>query len=213
MKVKVLEKKENDYSIILKLEKPKEFEFKAGQHLYLVLENHKKPISIASSPEEKEILLYIKIPENPKDKKFFELLKEIKEGDDVEINGPFGKFSAEQLINSKKIIYIAAGSGIAPVRSSVLFLKDKVKQLVVYQEKYENRLVFKEELEKYAEVIPILSKEKDTKYLKGYVQDYLSKFIDKDATYLLVGPPKFIQEIFKLLLKNGIKKEQIKFAF
>jgi len=213
MKTKILEKKDLGFAVMMKLERPKEFNFKAGQHLYLILDNHKKPFSIANVPEEEGILLYIKIPENPRDKEFFDLLLKLKEDDEVEIEGPFGRYSADQLLNSKKVIYIAAGSGIVPVRASVLFLKDKVEQIVFYQEKYEKRLIFKEDIEKYAKVIPVLSREENTKYFKGYVQQYLPDYIDKKATYVIVGPPKFIQGIFKLLLEKGIKKEQIKFAY
>jgi len=213
MKVKVLEKKDLGFAVIIRLERPENFEFKAGQHLYLILNNHKKPFSIANTVEEEGILLYIKIPEEPKDKEFFDLLKRLKENDEVEIEGPFGRYSADQLLNSKKIIYIAAGSGITPVRSSVMYLKDKLEQIVFYQEKYENRLIFKKELEKYAKVIPVLSRDDKTNYFKGYVQQYLPKYIDKEATYVIVGPPKFVQEVFKLLLEKGIKREQIKFAY
>jgi NAD(P)H-flavin reductase len=213
MKAKILEKKDLGFAVLLRLEKPEGFDFKPGQHLFLNLKGHKKPISIANTPEEDGILLYIKIPENPRDKEFFEILRSLKEGEEVDIEGPFGKFNAEELLNQKKVIYIAAGSGIAPVRASVLFLKDKVKQIVLYQEKFKDRLVFKEELEKYAEVIPILSRDESTEYLKGHVQEYLNNYVDKDAVYVLVGSGKFIQENMKILLNNGIKKEQIKLAY
>lgn len=191
----------------LYLEKPTNFKFKPGQFIAVVAninnEKVKRFYSIASLPKEDFILLYIKRVPNGKMSNY---LAEIPIGSEIEIEGPFGNFTLDKS-KSEKIIFIASGTGIAPVRPLVYEALERGKKVtVIHQERYEKLLAFKEEFEKLPiEYIPILSREKETKYWKGHVQDYLDKIFDSEADYYIVGNPNFVKDLYQRLKEKGAK--------
>ncbi len=191
----------------LYLEKPQDFEFKPGQFLAVIAninnEKVKRFYSIASLPKEDFILLYIKRVSNGKMSNY---LAEVPTGSKIEIEGPFGRFTLDRS-KYNKIIFIASGTGIAPVRPLVYEALEKGKEVtVIHQERYEKLLAFKEEFEKLSiRYIPVLSREESTKYWKGHVQDYLNEIFDPEADYYIVGNPNFVKNLYQKLKEKGAK--------
>ncbi len=207
-KVKILNREfisEENY--LLKLEKPENFSFKPGQFVGITAEINgekvKRFYSIASLPEEDFLLFYIRRVPNGKMSNY---LAEVPIGKEVEVDGPYGHFTLDRS-KSNKVYFIAAGTGIAPMRPLVYeALKQGKKVTLVHQEKYDNLLVFREEFEQLPiRYIPIISRDPNTKYYKGHVQDYLDQLTDPEADYFICGSPKFVQDLVKRLKEKGVK--------
>lgn len=103
-------------NFVLKLAKPEGFEYRAGQFAMLHFNSKQKPFSIASHPSEEELIFLIKEHDNGD---VTPHLMELKEGDEVEITGPFGVYEVKAS-DAEEIVFIAAGTGVAPFRSMIL---------------------------------------------------------------------------------------------
>jgi len=199
-------------------EAPKDFTFLAGQFVMVgVIGEDGKPIrrafSIASSPSLKgKIELCIKILH---DGRLSARLAKLKLGGTVSMQGPYGKFILE--VSSKEKLFLAAGTGIAPLRSMVHDLvengcTDKITLMFGFRSP-EGRLDQKETealLEKYPHLslVPICSTPDDSWNGKtGHVQDHLDLFSDgSEIDVYICGPPKMVSRTIPLLLKRNFKK-------
>lgn len=103
--------------------KPTKLQFKAGQFLLIqtpLLNNpsdiQPRAYSIASAPEEEELLFVVKLKEGGRFSEFLE--KKIDVGTELTVQGPFGMFTLRD--NTNDIILVATGSGVAPFRSHIV---------------------------------------------------------------------------------------------
>tara|TARA_Y100000385_G_C13109068_1_gene650888 strand:+ start:8795 stop:9883 length:1089 start_codon:yes stop_codon:yes gene_type:complete len=130
-----------------------EFAFKAGQYLTLKFDingkEERRAYSICTSPLEKELAVNVKrvkkgIISN-------HINDNISEGNTVSVMVPDGNFSVDLIENgSKDYFFFAAGSGITPVMSMIkTILEEEAKSNVflLYGNRNENCIIFKEELE------------------------------------------------------------------
>ncbi len=100
--------------------KPAGFSFKAGQFVLFdvpLLENpsdiQTRAYSVASSPDETELLFVIKLKEGGRAGRWVEHLLQV--GTVVVMKGPIGVFTLRP--GSQPCVFVATGSGIAPFRS------------------------------------------------------------------------------------------------
>jgi ferredoxin-NADP reductase len=109
-----------DHSCEILLQKPKGFEFQAGQHLYLKLnqllyedrKGQRRTFTIASAPHEADLLLATRMTGSGYKRTLIEMLD-----NQVEIMGPKG----EMVLDANcPAVFIAGGIGITPFRSMVL---------------------------------------------------------------------------------------------
>ena len=208
MRTKIVDRKFlDDEHYLLYLEKPDGFEFKPGQFVGVTAEidgeKVKRFYSIASLPEENFILFYIKrVPKG----KMSNFLANVPLGSEVELDNPMGHFTLDKS-KYNKVIFIANGTGIAPIRPLAYYAKKEGKEVtVIHQERYEKLLVFREDFLNWGiRYIPILSRERKENILHGHVQDYLDNFFETEADYYVCGSPKFVQELVKLLKEKGAK--------
>ncbi len=112
----------------LRLMEPPQITFKAGQFVsFEVGQNEKKqalirPYSIASPPSQTETvtLLLNLVPGGPGSTYLFSL----KEGDETQFKGPAGAFRLRD-DPARDHLFVATGTGIAPIRSMLLALFEK----------------------------------------------------------------------------------------
>ena len=96
------------------------FEFKAGQAVLLGAagQEHRVPYSIASAPEETaksgvlEFLMKVDASGDPGPH-----LRGLARGLQIEVVGPFGSFVFPTRPSERRFLFIAGGTGIAPLRS------------------------------------------------------------------------------------------------
>ena len=194
---------------LLKIGVKEKINFIPGQFVNIEVDGVVRSYSIASLPDEEFLLFYIKrVPNGILSNK----LATISLGSKVHLYGPFGHMTVDKIFKNK-VYFVAAGTGIAPVRPMVYWLyknKPNVERFVIHQEKHEKYLVFKDDFERWAtDYIPIISRQEDTQYLKGHFQDYIHKFVDMDANYVLIGSANFVINIYKLLQDMKIPRENM----
>jgi Na+-transporting NADH:ubiquinone oxidoreductase subunit F len=201
-----------------------EIDFKPGQYAQLRV------------PGMEDVIRAYSIASNPKDKDFFELIirmvpkglattfvhKALEVGDRITVTGPFGDFYLREESN-RDIVCIAGGSGKAPIRSIVHYLRDhgmprKVQYFFGARSKRD--LYYTEEFTGIAEefpnftYIPALSApatEDNWDGETGLITDVLDRHTGdlSDTEAYLCGSPGMIDACIKVLTKHNIKPENI----
>ena len=105
----------------IRFTKPEGFNFKAGQYIMfqcpLVSDSsdcQARAYSIASAPEEAELLFVIKLVENGRMSCFIE--QKLTEGTEIEMLGPLGIFSLKDE-DTRDLLFVCTATGNAPFRS------------------------------------------------------------------------------------------------
>jgi Na+-transporting NADH:ubiquinone oxidoreductase subunit F len=115
--------------VTLKLKDPPEIAMKAGKYVQFVVPAYEltpEPVyraySVSSSPSAKDTVeLEIRLVPNGICTTY--VFNHLKEGDPVTINGPYGDFYLRD--SGREIIFIAGGSGMAPIKSMLLDMAEK----------------------------------------------------------------------------------------
>lgn len=200
--------------ILLKIEKPQNFDYKIGQavEVSLIKENNteiKSVFTITSIPTDDHLSFIIKIPEFRN--KFIKALIDAAEGDKMNVYVPFGgiEYKGEG-------VFVAGGAGIAPFIPILRDLKTKGElgnSKLIFANRTEIDIVLKEYLHELLgdRFINILSEEEHEDYSFGFAT---SKFIQQNNSenlkyYYLCGPKPMLDIIEEGLLAENIKKEYI----
>src|SRR3989344_86701 len=205
---------------------PSNFTFLPGQFVMLALKEnpaHAKAYSIASSQLKKGVIeLTIKIehyPEEEASKHLTPRLGRLKQGQEVIIKGPYGKFTLDETKSS--YTFISAGTGIAPLMSMIRYLLDKksAKQIILINcNKTPETIIYRKELESLKSKIKLIqtisrpeeSREKIT-CCKGRIsKELIQKNITKQSIFYICGPTEMVKSTKTCLAKLGIKEELIK---
>ena len=213
--------------LTLKLIEPKKITFKAGQYVQLQAPKYEKSkqavsraYSISSSPENDDYIQLIirKVPEGICTTYVFNYLKE---GDEINFTGPFGDFYIRE--TEADMIFIAGGSGKAPIKSMVEFLQKqnsnrrmvylfgaRTKKDLYYTDYFHD---FESKFNKFA-YVPVLSQPEentDWKGKTGYIPAYFDEFITtpQSTEAYLCGSPGMIAAVVKGLKQKGVPENQI----
>src|SRR5258708_26647231 len=117
--------------------------------------------------------------------------------------GPLGKFTNP---GNREPVFIATGSGIAPFRSMIFDLihKNTPQNIhLVFGNRYEPDIIYRQEWEKLAAEHPnfkyrfTLSRDKEWKGPRGYVQDNIEGFVPKplEKNYFICGLTNMINAV------------------
>ena len=213
--------------LTIKLIEPETIAFKAGQYVQLEAPKYEKSkqaitraYSISSSPDLKGYIQLIirRVPEGICTTYVFDYLKE---GDNINLTGPFGDFYIQD--TNADMLFIAGGSGKAPIKSMVEYLSaHKINRRMVYffGARTTKDLYFTELFAEYEKklpdftYVPVLSQPKEDENWqgrKGYIPLYFKEFIKdpKNTEAYLCGSPGMIAAVVKGLKENGIPEEKI----
>lgn len=182
----------------------------------------KRAFSMSSSPTEKKFLeVTVKTTEEP----FFSnyLINYSEIGEEFNVVGPFGIFYFDENKTNKDIILIGAGSGISPLMSILRYIdnkKLKVNAHIIYSNKTEKEILWREEIEKLSEKENISYEVTLTREEWDGTKGRINKeMIEKNlknlnkTDFYLCGPPLFVKDIERILIvelkipKENIKKE------
>lgn len=210
-----------------KLKDPDQMKFKAGQYMQLhtkpydkVKETVYRAYSISSAPyEEGEVELIIrKVPGGICTTYVHDHLKE---GDDAKISGPYGDFYLRG--NVDELIFIAGGSGLAPIKSLVLDiihqnLDKKMRFFFGAVSKRDLYFVelFDEITKKYPnfQFIPALSRPAEEDHWtgeSGLITEVLDRHVENsnNKEAYLCGSPGMINACVSVLMKKGFTEDII----
>jgi predicted ferric reductase len=191
------------------------FRIKPGQFMLLkflhpkyILQTH--PFSLSKFPDGNTLRLTIKSVGD-----FTQTIPQIPKGTKILIDGPYGIFT-EKVQKKSKVLLIAGGIGITPIRSlTEQFAKEEKNIVVMYSNKFVKDTVFKNELD-------ALSKSYNFPVHYFYSQEGTTGRLDvekivavvpdvKDRDVYICGPGVMMNALADGLEKNGVKREQIHF--
>jgi len=206
-----------------KLIEPTSIDFKPGQYAQIEVPGLEiqRAYSIASNPKDTGFLELI-IRQVPGGQATTFVHRALEVGDNIRLLGPFGHFYLDEH-SERDIVCIAGGSGKAPIRSILFYLRDrgmnrKVKYFFGARTKKD--LYYTEEFKALSEEFPnfqyypALSEPLPednwtgdigliTNVVDGYCKD-----LDEEEAYLC-GSPGMIDACFAVLERNGMPSERI----
>jgi Na+-transporting NADH:ubiquinone oxidoreductase subunit F len=189
--------------------------------------------SMASYPEEKEIMLNVRIATPPPGASddvppgvMSSFIFNLKAGDKVFVSGPYGEFYAKDTDN--EMVFVGGGAGMAPMRSHIFDqlrrLKSKRKMTFWYGARSKREMF-------YVEDFDMLAKENDNfewhvalsdplpddnwKGYTGFIHNVLfEEFLKnhpnpEDCEYYMCGPPIMNSSVINMLIANGVDPENI----
>jgi len=179
-----------------------EFDFQAGQYLVLGIPGikQKREYSIYSSVTSPFLEVLIKEVENGFLSKKFRTLKE---GDFVQIEGPFGYFVLdERKIPERKFLFIASGTGISPFHSMIMS-NPHLNYTLLHGVKFGNE-GYDREVYKNGCYIQCTSRDTAGDF-HGRVTKYLLHNPVSDNTWVyLCGNSAMIDDAYSLLEQQGV---------
>ncbi len=201
------------------------FKAKAGQFMtfswLLAGEKVTRCYTISSSPAQNG---YLEItPKRIKDGFVSAFLNDhAKIGLTVEATGPAGQFCFDEKTD-KRVVLLAAGSGITPMMSILRFLDDRCLDIpvtLVYTVRTQRDIIFAAEIDRLKMSLPSFScsivltrPEAGWKGLTGHLRsDVLADLVSKQkqAAFFLCGPEPFMNNTVTALKELGVDRKQIK---
>jgi CDP-4-dehydro-6-deoxyglucose reductase len=190
------------------------FNYLSGQYINIIKGGYKRSYSIANTNTTSNLVLFIKKYEGGRFSNY--LFNEAKVNDLLRIEGPIGTFFYRNT-PKKNIVFLATGTGIAPVKA-ILEQLDEINIAVVDKNIYlffggrtEEDLFWKPNFKNIkVNFIPVLSRSnRDWKGDKGYVQDsVLAQKIDlPDSVFYACGSENMIKDSRALVVKNGLSED------
>ncbi len=195
----------------------KEYIWKPGQHGLFTIPGKNlgkgsfRGFSLASTPAESIIMISTRVPEKPS--AFKQVLLNMKQGDNINMRGPFGPFYIDKPLSPA--VCIAGGIGITPYRSIIsdavsnntfkstpieLFYIDSRKTFV-YKDFFDTLLAD----HRLININYLSEKDELSNAIDASVQKY-----NNTAIYYLSGPPGMIKQLKEKLINQGIKKRNIR---
>lgn len=208
----------------IELVEPYRIEFQAGQYVSLDVGGERRSYSIASPPAMNHAVEFcIDVTPAGKGSNY---LKNLRPGDEVNFIGPLGQFviAEEAKGVEEKLLFVATGSGIAPLRSMIVDLLEEkqdrrpmqlhwglrhVKDMFWEEDfrqrqRYFNNFYFHLTLSKPPEYWPLCS---------GHVTECVKTEVKlgSDWGVYLCGNRQMVEDVSSLVEKMGVPKEQVHF--
>jgi Na+-transporting NADH:ubiquinone oxidoreductase subunit F len=207
--------------------------FNLWRYVSEVKETALRAYSMASYPEEKEIMLNVRIatpppgaPDSIPPGIMSSYIFDLKPGDKCIISGPYGEFYARD--TEAEMVFVGGGAGMAPMRSHLFDLLRRIKskrKITFWYGARSKREMF------YVEDFDMLARENDNfewhvalsdplpddnwDGYKGFIHNILyEEFIKKhpapeDCEFYMCGPPIMNTSVINMLIDNGVEPENI----
>ena len=202
--------------MLLRLPAKESFKFKAGQYIEFIMnDGSRRAFSMANAPHESMIELHLRLIEGGKFTSF--VFNEMKEKSIHRIEGPIGQFYLRD--SDKPIIFIAGGTGFAPIKSIIedmIFNKNN-RKIYLYrgvrsiEDFYMNDLV-KDWMKKLKALsyVPVVEDGLLEGARSGYVHHAVMEDFKKlnDVQIYCCGAPGLVENAFKDLTNNGLPEDQ-----
>ena len=205
----------------IELTEPHELEFQAGQYVSVdVGGGERRSYSIASAPSLKHAVeLCVDITPGGKGSEY---LKNLRPGSEVSFLAPLGVFVLKP--GEKKLLFVATGTGIAPLRSMILdLLRDKqdARPLWLYWGlRFVEDMFWEEEFRQMHEFfnnfnfhLTLSRPPNHWPLCNGYVTNCLKQELKLGAEWgvYLCGSKEMVADGSKLMIEMGVPKEQVHF--
>lgn len=196
----------NSHTYKVKLER-NGINFIPGQHMLIGFPNEKenREYSIYSPTDADYLEFLIKAVD---DGDVSSRLKKIKEGDIIQIEGPYGFFILPEHSKDQKHIFLATGTGIAPFHSMILSEQSLNYELI---HGIRHLIDIYDSNDYISGHKTFCISRENTDHFKGRITDYLlSHQFPRSAIYFLCGNSAMIEDVQNILEDRGINPQNIK---
>lgn len=195
-----------DSSFILRFER-NGLQFSPGQYLNIGPGNdiEKRDYSIYSPVNADYLEVLIKEVDNGTVSKS---LKHCRQGDLLEVSGPFGFFTVpKDQVQTSRFLFIASGTGVSPFHSMILS-NPAMDYHLIHGVKYGNEAYGAEDID--LQKLTLCTSRDQTGNFHGRLTSYLSTLEpDKDTLCYLCGNVNMIYDAVDILKEKGIPSSQI----
>jgi ferredoxin-NADP reductase len=219
----------SDDVMVVSLEKPEHYEFRAGQFCFLNLQDRgiqderglRRHLSIASAPHEKVLLFATKISGSA----FKQTLLKMPIEDIIIIEPPLGTFTLPEE-TATPVIFLAGGIGITPFRSmlqNVVTAQTNHSITLFYSNRVPGEALFLDELQsitgahEHISIIPTMTRvDSSSTTWTGLTGRLNSSMIQegckewRNAVYFIAGPPKMSDSMKEILEGMDIQPDLIR---
>ena len=189
--------------------------YQAGQYLQIKTKNYTNYFSIANAPlGSHHYELHIRHDiDNPSS---MELLQTIKEDGQLEIQLPFGKCHLNFFSPTRNLVFIAGGTGFAPIKAIIeqlLFNQDLRSFSCFWGAKHQNDLYCETLLNewknhvKHFQELKLYTGKKSYQMMNEFIQAHEQNL--KNLQVILSGPFDMVFEYRDQLIAHGLSKEFI----
>jgi len=219
----VIEETIDTWTIVLEPKGHEGFDFNAAQVAWININSspfsmHKNPFSISGSAHRQDELRFT--IKNLGD--FTSTIGDLKGGETVYVDGPFGSFSISDPKTQEGLVLLAGGIGVAPIMSILHTMADAgdMRTVYLFYGSYdEENIIFKDELEKLQKqlnlkIVYVLEEHKnEDEFIIGYItHDLLNEELPgnrEELYYFVCGPLAMIEAMENHLVKLGIPNSQV----
>ena len=211
-------------------ERPKSFDYQAGQTIDLALinppetdsEGNMRTFSLASAPHEP----VLKIATRMRNTAFKRVLKSMKESTEVSIDGPFGSFLLHENVN-RPSVFLSGGIGITPFHSIIADATERKlphKIILFYSNRRPEDAAYLDELKQFATanadftlVATMTDLEKSAQKWteeQGYIDAAMLKRHIPEGTspvYYIAGPQTMVTAMRSVLKENNVSNDDLRF--
>lgn len=195
---------------------PGQFSFLTIFSSHISSEEH--PFSITSSPTGNAGLEFVVRTTGDWTSK----LNNLKPGESVLMDGPFGLFSHLKIPEKKEIIMIAGGIGITPMLSMVRYMadyNDQRKVTLIWSNKTRNHILFPDEFQNLAarlkglRILHILTRDPEFSGEKGRLDRFKIKKLlsgcSRTSAIFICGPKEMMKQVRRCLVSLGFDGRMI----
>lgn len=228
LNIKLIKKEEvAEGTMAFHFEKPRGFEFKAGQFGDFTLlnpsetdeEGNTRGFSLAHAPYEKDLMVATRM----RDTAFKRVLKTLPLGTEVKMDAPYGDFVLHKTATTPAV-FLTGGIGITTVRSIIAqATKDRLPHNITlfYSNKTPKDTAFLDDLKFFASenpqftFVPVMTRTTPEEWSgeSGHVtKEMLTKYV-KDLTtpiYYLSGPASMVKAMRQILMDVKVNEDNIR---
>lgn len=199
------------------------FAYRAGQAAWLRVdtERERTPYSIASSPEETSRQGCLEfLVKTDQSSRFGAHVDELRRGSTVLVHGPIGTFVFPDPPAERRFLFIAGGTGIAPLRSMLRHAIDANvpgRKTLLYSARTPDEFAYLSELRALARegtiglTLTLTGIADRWRHSRGRAgTDLLAPLVDAETLCFLCGPPSMITEVPEILRSLGVPQKRIR---
>ncbi len=178
-----------------------------------------RAFSIANEPPSDHLEFVISLIHG----RFTSKLDNAKIGDKYLVSAPYGQFRFD-IGSSKKFLFLAGGTGIAPFMSMMRYAKrlnSDMNSVMLYSTKYANELIYKDQLDEYAKdssfrLVTTVTRPQDGDGWTGETGHVNAEMIKKEVpdfmerVSYICGPPAFVKACKDALISIGVNPDNVK---
>lgn len=190
--------------IALRLPPTANFKYLAGQYIDLLAKGIRRSYSISNAPDSLEGKIVLEIRQVVGGQMSSYLFNHAKKNDLLRIEGPLGTFCLRESV--KKPLFIATGTGIAPIKAMVETLPEGQKATIYWGMRGQEDIYWKDVPEN-VDLIPVLSQADNSwSGRRGYVQNAVVEENIDLSQYVVYacGSIKMISEAKDLFINHGL---------